>query len=64
MPLVGGTSSVTLYFTISTNKYAMTLPLRSESINPKYGAVSKSEALTGSRAPVGVFVGKLHMKET
>lgn len=59
MPLVGGTSSVTLYFTISTNKYAMTLPLRSESINPKYGAVNKSEALLGQRAPAGVFIGKL-----
>jgi hypothetical protein len=59
MPLVGGTSSVTLYFTISTNKYAMRLPLRSESINPKYGAVNKSEALLGQRAPAGVFVGKL-----
>jgi hypothetical protein len=59
MPLVGGTSSVTLYFTIGANKYLMRLPLRSESINPKYGAVNKSEALTGSRAPIGVFVGKL-----
>jgi hypothetical protein len=59
MPLVGGTSAVTLYFTLGANKYSMKLPLRSESINPKYGAVNKSEALLGSRAPVGVFVGKL-----
>lgn len=59
MPLTGGTSSLTLYFTIDTKKYAMKLPLRSESINPKYGTVSKSEALTGSRAPIGVFVGRL-----
>ncbi len=59
MPLVGGTSSATLYFTIGTNKYSMKLPLRSESINPKYGSVNKSEALLGTRAPSGVFISKL-----
>lgn len=59
MPITGGTSSVILFATINTKKVAIKVPLRSESVNPRYNQVSNSEALLGQRAPVGTFVGQL-----
>lgn len=57
MPLVGNNSKLTLYLTIGSAKIAYALPFRSESINPKFNNINNSEALLGSRTPVGVFVG-------
>lgn len=62
MAITGGTSSVTLYIPIGapiSKSVVITLPLRSESINPRYNQVTNSEALLGKRAPVGTFVGQL-----
>ncbi|MGC8821215.1 MAG: phage tail tube protein [Fervidobacterium sp.] len=59
MPLVGGSSSVILYIPDGTNTYKIKLPMKSESINPKYNSVVSSEALLGQRAPKGTYIGQL-----
>lgn len=65
MPLVGGSSSVTLYVPNGADSYIkIKLPMRSESINPRYNSVVSSEALLGNRAPVGTYVGQLTYEGT